>query len=178
VRHFRSVIRIDGIDVSHRGYDGAMGCIIASQFVSDQPPWFTPLAFEQAAEKPFRRALIATPLHQEINGITVLVDGPPQIVPLSLNGDKDFINVPRVAEASLSFFQFASIIRAKLLAPLSNGFIGDGDTTFGEEFFDFTKTQAESMVEPHGVTDNFRGKPVTLVTGCFMSHAASLPKAS
>ena len=28
------------------------------------------------------------------------------------------------------------------------------------------------MVEPHGVTDNLRGKTVTLVTGCWLFHAA------
>jgi hypothetical protein len=66
----------------------------------------------------------------------------------------------------LALFGFASIIRSKFLTPLTNGFIGHGDALFSEEFFDFTEAQTEPMVEPHGVTDNFRGKPVTLVAGC------------
>ena len=32
------------------------------------------------------------------------------------------------------------------------------------------------MVEPHGVTDNFRGKPVTLVAGCWLFHVAQSAK--
>jgi hypothetical protein len=32
------------------------------------------------------------------------------------------------------------------------------------------------MVEPHGVADNFRGKPVTLVAGCWLFHAAQSAK--
>jgi len=32
------------------------------------------------------------------------------------------------------------------------------------------------MVEPHGVTDNFRGKPMTLVDGCWLFHAAQSAK--
>jgi len=41
------------------------------------------------------------------------------------------------------------------------------DTARLDELFDHT-----------GMTDYFRGKTVTLVVGCFMFHAASLPKAS
>jgi hypothetical protein len=59
---------------------------------------------------------------------------------------------------------------------LPNGFIGDGDASFSQEFFDFTKAEAESMVEPDGVTDNFRGKPVTLVAGSWLFHAAQSAK--
>jgi len=62
------------------------------------------------------------------------------------------------------------------LAPLPNGFIGDSDASFGEEFFHFTEAQTESMVQPGGVTDNFRGKTVTLVAGCWLFHAAQSAK--
>jgi hypothetical protein len=60
----------------------------------------------------------------------------------------------------LPFFEFSSIVGPKLLTPWPNRFIRDGDPTFGEEFFDFTKAEAEPMVEPDGVADNFRGKTV------------------
>jgi hypothetical protein len=55
--------------------------------------------------------------------------------------------------------------RPKILKPLVNRFIGNGDSTLSQEFFDLTETQTESMVEPHGVANNLRGKPVTLVAG-------------
>ena len=58
----------------------------------------------------------------------------------------------------LLFLELACVGRPKLLTPLANGFIRDGDASFGEKFFDFTKAEAEAMVEPHGVTDNFRGE--------------------
>jgi len=74
-----------------------MSDAIASEFIGDQPSWFTPLAFAQAAENPFSCARITTALHQDVNDITVLIDGPPELRPLALNGDKDFINVPRLA---------------------------------------------------------------------------------
>jgi hypothetical protein len=55
------------------------------------------LPFEQAAEKPFRRPLIAAALHEDINGIAVLIHGTPQILALPLNGDKDFVDMPDIA---------------------------------------------------------------------------------
>ncbi len=78
----------------------------------------------------------------------------------------------------MPFFEFSRIVRSKLLTPLPNRFICDGDPTFGEEFFDFTKAEAEPMVEPDGVTDNFRGKPVTVVAGCWFFMPPSLPNES
>jgi hypothetical protein len=134
------------------------------------------LAFEETAEKPFGRALIAPTLHQNIKAIAVLIDGTPQIVALPLNGDKDFVDMPGVAYAALPFFEFSSIVGPKLLTPLPNRFICEGEPTFGEEFFDFTKAEAEPIVEPHGVADNFRGKAMTLVAGCWLFHAAQSAK--
>ena len=51
VRDFGSIVRIDVVDVRHRGHDRTMSGIIASEFVSHQPPGFSPLAFEKTAEK-------------------------------------------------------------------------------------------------------------------------------
>jgi hypothetical protein len=59
---------------------------------------------------------------------------------------------------------------------LPNGFIGDGEASFGEQFFHFTETEAEPMVEPDGVTDNFRGKAMTLVAGLMNFHAPQSAK--
>ncbi len=178
VGDFGSVVRIDMVDVIHRGHDRPMSRIIAAKFVGDYPPRFPTLTFEQAVEKPFRGTLIAAALHQHINDIAVLINGTPEILALALDRDKHFVDMPHIAQAALPFFEFSSIVRPKLLTPLPNRFIRDGDPTFGEEFFDFTKAEAEPMVEPDGVADNFRRKAMTLVAGCVGFHHASLPNAS
>ena len=55
------------------------------------------LTFEQAAEEPFRCPLIAAPLEKNINDIAVPIDRPIQTVSLALDGDKDFVDMPRFA---------------------------------------------------------------------------------
>jgi hypothetical protein len=104
-----------------------------------------------------------------------LIDRAPEILSLALNRDKDFVDVPGIPSAPLSFFKFTRIGRSKLPTPLTNGSIRDSNATFGEKFFHLTKTEGEPMVKSHGVTDNFRGKTVTLIAGCFGIHHASLP---
>jgi hypothetical protein len=96
VRDFGAVIRIDVVDVLYRGHDRAMSGAIASEFVCDQPARFTSLAFEKTAEKAFSRTLIATALHQNINGIVVLINRTPQIVLVTVNRDKHFIEIPGI----------------------------------------------------------------------------------
>ena len=44
--------------------------------------------------------------------------------------------------------------------------------TFSQQLFDVAEAEAKPMVEPHGVTNNFRGKAVTLVAGLGSFHAA------
>jgi len=95
--HFRTVICVDVIDMIHSKHDRAVSGVIAFQFVRDQPSGFTVLAFEQPAEKAFRRLLNPSALDEKINDIVVLVHGTPEIVTFPLNGDKDFVDVPGIA---------------------------------------------------------------------------------
>ena len=148
--------------------------IIAFEFIRHQPAGLTALAFEQASEKPFRGTLIAAALHENINHIPILIHRSPEILPLPLNGDEHFVDVPDIAQAALSFFKLMSIGRYKLLAPLANCFVGDRDATVGKQFFDLSKTKEEPMVQLDGVTDDLRWKTKTLVAGPVGVHHTSL----
>ncbi len=134
------------------------------------------MAFDQATKKPFSRTLIAAALHQNINAIAVLIDGTPQILALPLDGHKDFVDMPGIPQPSLSFFKFTRLGRPKLLTPLADRFIRNGDTTFGQQLFDLTEAQREAVVQPDGMADYLRGKTVTLVAGNLVFHAAQSAK--
>ena len=53
---------------------------IAAKLVGDQPPRFFPLAFQDLAEEAFSRPGVATWLGEDIEYISVLINGPPQVV--------------------------------------------------------------------------------------------------
>jgi hypothetical protein len=176
MRHFHSIIGVDGVDVLDRRHDVTMCGVITAEFVGDEPAGFPTLAFNQAAEEPDRRVLVAAALHQNIDRIAILIDRAPQIVLCALNGDNRFIEVSGIAQAALALFQFPRIRGAKLQAPLSNGFVGHDDAAFGEQFFHFTKAQAEAMIQPDGVTDDCGRKTMALVADCFGSHTSQSAK--
>lgn len=86
--------------------------------------------------------------------------------------------MPGGIQAALSFFQFASIIRTEIPSTLTNRFIGESDAACCEEFFNFTETEADLMVQLDRMADNFRRKAMALIAGCFGFHAAQSASAT
>jgi len=82
---------------------------------------------------------------------------------------------PGVAQAALSPLEFSSVLRTKLPRPLSDGLVGHDDAPLGEEVFDISEAQTESVVEPDGVADYFGREPVSVIARRFGIHPRSLP---
>ena len=176
MRHFGSVIGVDIIDGLDRWHHGPMRSIITSPFIGVQPARLTALAFEETAKEARRPLLVASPLHQDINRVAVLIDRSPQILLFALDGHKHFIKMPHITESTLSLLQCPRVSRSKLPAPLANDFVGDGDASFRQSLFDFTETEAGAMREPDGMTDNFGRNTVSLIAGLVGIHATEFGK--
>ena len=63
-----------------------------------------------------------------------------------------------LASMSLGYLQFASVARAEFVAPFPNRLIRHRDAALGEEIFNVAEAQAEPMVGPDRVADNFARK--------------------
>ena len=176
MRHVGSVIGVDILDVLDRWHHGPMRGIITSQCIGDPPAGLTAVAFEETAKEAHRRLLVASPLHQDINRVAVLVDRSPQILLFALDEHKHFIKMPRITESTLSLLHCPRVCRSKLPAPLATGFVGDGEASFRQSLFDFTETEAEAMIEPNRVTDNFGRKTVSLIAELVGLHATEFGK--
>ncbi len=161
--------------MTHRRHARTMSRLIASELVGHQPPGFTFLALPQTAEAPCSRTLMATTLHENVYSIPILINRRPEILPLPLTGHEHVIDVSHVPQTSLGSLEVAGIVRHKFPTPFSNGFIGHGDVSFGEKFFHLPEAETEPMIQPDSVTDNFRGKAMTVIAGCWGFHHASLP---
>ena len=59
--------------------------------------------------------------------------------------------------------------------PLADRLIRHADAAFGEEIFDISEAQAESVIERDGVTDDFRRESVSAVAGRLAHHTPTLP---
>ena len=104
VRYFRTVVRIDVIEVFHGQHHRAVSGILDSQVVGDQPSGFAALAFEYTAKEASRGFFVTMARYEHIHDIAALVHGTPQIVLVTLNGDKNLVDVPGITQAPLSFF--------------------------------------------------------------------------
>jgi hypothetical protein len=67
-------------------------------------PGFT-ASDKQAPEEPLGSRTIASRLKKYINDLAILVNGPPQIMLLTVDFDEDFINIEGIAIASMLSLQ-------------------------------------------------------------------------
>jgi hypothetical protein len=92
-----------------------------------------------------------------------LINGPPQVMPLAVDGQEHFVEMPCIPRARPAMTQLIRIILAEFATPLADRFVGDLDAVFHQELLHVAVAQGEAVVEPDPVTDDFTGKTVTLV---------------
>jgi hypothetical protein len=71
------------------------------------------LSFQQLPEEAFRRVAISPRLHEDVEDVAIVIDRAPQILLVPLNGDEQLVQIPRVAQASLSVPQRARHMPAR-----------------------------------------------------------------
>ncbi len=113
--------------MDNRRHNDSLRRTVTSQLVGDQSPGRTTLAFEQLAKEAPRRSPITACLHQDVDHVAVLIHRTPQILPLAADGDEDLVEMPSIAEPTLPPLQLRGLLRAELLTPLANRFVGDDD---------------------------------------------------
>src|SRR5919108_1702667 len=76
----RSVIQIPMLTISHARQELSLGGFITLQLIRDDDLWSVLASFEEITEKLLRRLLVTPALHQDIENVAVLIDGPPEIM--------------------------------------------------------------------------------------------------
>jgi hypothetical protein len=69
----------------------------ALELIRDDDAWHIPQALKELAEKLLRRLLVATALHQNVEDVVVLIHRAPQVIALTMNRQKYFIQVPFIS---------------------------------------------------------------------------------
>ena len=102
VGDFGAIVLVPVRTVSDGRHDRSVCSPVAAQLVGDQPPRLTLLALQQLAEKACGSPAVATRLDEDIDDVAILIDGTPEIVSPSLDSDEDLVQVPDVAQSTLS----------------------------------------------------------------------------
>ena len=164
MRKLHAIVRISLCIVRNARQDRSLRSTIALQFVGDDPERFLALPSHQSANEPLGGILIATRLQQNIDDITVLIHGTPEILQLTIDFHEDFVQMPGITQASLLLFETLCIVRTKFPAPSSNGFVRHSNAALGQKIFHIAEAQAEAMIDPNSVADDFRREAVSAVT--------------
>ncbi len=115
------------------------------------------------------------PLNEDVDYISVLVDGTPEIMPSTLDVYEEFVEVPRIAQTTLSTPQLPSIVRTEFPTPLPNRLVGNYDSALCQKIFDVSEAQAEAVIKPDGVADDLRREPVSMVALPSVAHRRTVP---
>jgi hypothetical protein len=160
--------------VGNTRQDRSSGSTIAFQLVGNDPEWLLALTAQQSAREPLGCTLIAARLQQNIDDITILIHGTPKILLLAVDSDEKFVQIPGITEASLFTLKASGIVGSEFPAPLTDGFVRNNDSAFGQKIFHITEAQTEAMIDPYGIADDFRRETVSVVTGSGALHEMSL----
>ena len=109
VGDFGAIVLVSVRAMGDGRHDRSVRSPVVAQLVGDQPPRRTLLALQQLAGKECSRPTVATRLDEDIDDVTILIDGTLEIAPLSLDGDEDLVQVPDVAQPALSTLEPASV---------------------------------------------------------------------
>jgi hypothetical protein len=64
-------------------------------------------------------------LNKDIQHLTILIHGPPEIMAFAIDGDKHFIEKSRVTGTRPAMSNFLGVLVTELETPLAHSFIGD-----------------------------------------------------
>jgi hypothetical protein len=126
-------------------------------------------------KKRLAAALSRAALHQDVQDVAVLVDGPPQVLQPPVNLDEDLVQVPLVPRPRLSAAQRACVGLPELGAPAADRLVGDDDPALERQLLDLAERQREAEVQPHAMGDDLDRVPVTLVRQRRAPHGRPFP---
>ena len=117
--------------VFYPGQARPLGRAITLSLSRDDSPWHGLPALEQLAEKLLRRLRIAAARHEKVKHVLVLIDGPPQGMPCTIDCEEALVQRPCVQPGPCSRrrSRFASSC-PKLPTPLADGCVGHRDAAF------------------------------------------------
>ena len=150
--------------IVHRVGDQFSMCnAVASQLIRDDLSGLAAIFSEQPFEEPLGCCTVTSHLQKHIDHLSVLIHGSPQVLLPTLDLHEHFIDEKCVSISLMSTLQALDIFGAELVAPQSNRLIAYCNTAFSQQILDVSMAKVESVIEPNGVLNDFRGETMSLI---------------
>src|SRR5580704_15237291 len=102
-----------------------------------------------------------------------MIDDAPEVHPPACDAHHHLVEVPAIARACALASKVSRDDRAELQDPAPHRFIGQVETTLGQELLDVAAAQGEPQIQPDRVLDDSGRKAMTAIGE--RSHLATLP---
>jgi hypothetical protein len=102
---------------------------VALELIRDEHPGHVWQGFAQLFDECFGRPRVATTRHQDIEDVTVLIHGPPQVMALAMDGQNHLVATPIVSGPGPMASQLIGLGLAACATPLTDRFVGHHDPT-------------------------------------------------
>ena len=157
-----------------RGHDFPMCNTVTSQLVGSETKRFSSLTLNEFPKESSRRTPVTTRLDEDVEHVTVLIDGAPEILPLTVDAHENFVQEPRIAEPALLSSERSRVLGTELSAPAADRLVGDCNASFHEQILDIPKAEAEPVIDPDCMTDDFTRISVSVIRRSSALHPAIL----
>ena len=160
VRDLCPIVRTPAGDMAVSSAKIPQGCTVGSEPIRDDGVRQVSLALEELPHKLERRLLVASRLNEDIENLTRVVDGAPEIMDPAADPDEHLIEVPPPRRAWTTLPEPRRIDASELERPLPNRLIRDVDAALGAQVLDVAIAEREAELEPHGMPDDLGGEAV------------------
>ena len=82
-------------------------------------------------------------MDEDVEDITILVNGSPQVVSVASNGDEDFVKEPGVSESTLPPPKLGRVLRSELRAPVPDRLVGNDHAALCQKVFHIAEAEAK-----------------------------------
>ena len=131
-----------------------------------EPQWYQELQTKITAFQDYWYHEAPLLLGTTIQDMVVLIHRPPQVMPLTVHGQEDYIHVSCVPWLRAPAPQPVGVVLSKLLTPWADGFVGHRHPAFEQQFLPIAVAQSEAIREPDPMADNFPRTAAVLVGLC------------
>ena len=139
------------------------GSAVRAQLIRDHPFWREALLSHQLAHELDGRTPVSPALNQDVENLTFMIDGAPEIHPPPRDPDDHLVEMPSITRPRTRLSQPSCNHRPEFQYPAAHALVGDVEPALGKQFLDIAVAQGETQVEPHSMLDDNRRKAVAAV---------------
>jgi hypothetical protein len=107
--------------------------------------------------------LVAAALDQDIKYVAMLINGSPEVVQFASDADEHLVQEPPVSRLWPALLEELGVALPEAQAPPADGLIADDNAPRGQDQFDFPQAQAEAVIQPDRLVDDYGWKAATAV---------------